>query len=145
MLPVTVALYSHYYKLLVPCRKRQMFTINSYRHIRMYMSEIRSNVVRIRSYANKYKWFLGNLMLTNINEFSEIKFCGRVVISTRINWGMFIGYWDQLIHYLLECFILICSFRNYYAPEGFGSVNGRSMNRYYGTSKSSTIWLPNRK
>ena len=23
--------------------------------------------------------------------------------------------------------------------------NGRSMNRYYGTSKSSTIWLPNRK
>ena len=23
----------------------------------------------------------------------------------------------------------------------FGSVNGRSMNRYYGTSKSSTIWL----
>jgi hypothetical protein len=28
----------------------------------------------------------------------------------------------------------------------FGSVNGRSMNMYYyGTSKSSTIWLPNRK
>ena len=27
----------------------------------------------------------------------------------------------------------------------FGSVNGRSMNRYYGTLKSSTIWLPNRK
>jgi hypothetical protein len=27
----------------------------------------------------------------------------------------------------------------------FGSVNGRSMNRYYGTSKFSTIWLPNRK
>ena len=28
------------------------------------------------------------------------------------------------------------------APEG--SVNGRSMKTYYGTSKSSTIWLPNR-
>ena len=28
----------------------------------------------------------------------------------------------------------------------FGSVNGRSMNmNYYGTSISSTIWLPNRK
>jgi hypothetical protein len=27
----------------------------------------------------------------------------------------------------------------------YGSVNGRSMNRYYGASKSSTIWLPNRK
>ena len=28
----------------------------------------------------------------------------------------------------------------------FGSGNGRSMNMYYyGTSKSSTIWLPNRK
>jgi hypothetical protein len=28
----------------------------------------------------------------------------------------------------------------------FGSVNGRSMNMYYyGTSKSSPIWLPNRK
>jgi hypothetical protein len=24
----------------------------------------------------------------------------------------------------------------------FGSVNGGSMNRYYGTSKSSTIWFP---
>jgi hypothetical protein len=32
---------------------------------------------------------------------------------------------------------------SYYATER--SVNGRSMNRYYGTSKSSTIWLPNQK
>jgi hypothetical protein len=30
--------------------------------------------------------------------------------------------------------------------EKFGSFNGRSMNMYYyGTSKSSTIWLPNQK
>jgi hypothetical protein len=32
-----------------------------------------------------------------------------------------------------------------YTLPKFGSVNGRSVNRYYGTSKSSTIWLPNRK
>ena len=33
-----------------------------------------------------------------------------------------------------------------YTLPKFGSVNGRSMNMYYyGTSKSSTIWLPNQK
>ena len=33
-----------------------------------------------------------------------------------------------------------------YTLPKFGSVNGISMNMYYyGTSKSSTIWLPNRK
>ena len=33
-----------------------------------------------------------------------------------------------------------------YTLPKFGSINGRSMNmHYHGTSKSSTIWLPNRK
>jgi hypothetical protein len=33
-----------------------------------------------------------------------------------------------------------------YTLPKFGGVNGRSMNMYYyGTSKSSTIWLPNQK
>jgi hypothetical protein len=38
----------------------------------------------------------------------------------------------------------ISSLKIYNTLPKFGSVNGRSMNRYYGTSKSSTIWLPNR-
>ena len=53
--------------------------------------------------------------------------------------------WHNFVFNMLKIVHIFC-LRNLNTLPKFGSVNGRSMNMYYyGTSKSSTIWLPNRK